>query len=150
MTTSVFRRILFLAPALLATGAVAPPAPGGTVRVAIEGLRSSRGMVRACMTAVPADFPDCRKDPAARKLSIPAAPGDMLVFNHVAPGRYAISVLHDENDNGRMDKVLMIPKEGFGFSRDAPVHMTPPSFAAAAFDVGAGVTSTAIRIRYMM
>jgi uncharacterized protein (DUF2141 family) len=51
-----------------------------------------------------------------------------ITFANVAPGRYAVALFHDENANGRLDKVLMVPKEGFGFSRDAPVRFGPPRF----------------------
>jgi len=68
----------------------------------------------------------------------------------VSPGRYAVSLFHDENANGKLDKMVMIPREGFGFSRDAPVHFGPPSFSAAAFDVGAMPVRQAIRMRYML
>ena len=74
-----------------------------------------------------------------------------LVFDNVAPGTYAIALLHDENRNGRADRALsMIPREGFGFSRDAPVRMGPPSFDSAAFTVRASPVSQAIRMRYML
>jgi uncharacterized protein (DUF2141 family) len=67
----------------------------------------------------------------------------------VPAGRYAISLFHDENGNGRLDKALMIPSEGYGFSRDAPVVMGPPSFAEAAFVVEGGEQHQAIRMRYI-
>ena len=64
-------------------------------------------------------------------------------------GRYAISLLHDENGNGKADMALMIPREGFGFSRNAPVRMGPPSFASAAFAVSGATVRETIRMRYM-
>ncbi|MFX8000783.1 hypothetical protein ABTK84_20115, partial [Acinetobacter baumannii] len=36
-----------------------------SVTVEIEGLRSTRGLIQACLTADPATFPDCQKDPQA-------------------------------------------------------------------------------------
>jgi uncharacterized protein (DUF2141 family) len=73
-----------------------------------------------------------------------------LDFADVVPGRYAIAVLHDENGNGKVDRALgLMPKEGFGFSRDAPVRMGPPSFKQASFDV-AGDASQTLRMRYML
>ncbi|WP_338466923.1 DUF2141 domain-containing protein [Novosphingobium sp. ZN18A2] len=143
-------RALLLGPALLLCAAApAVQDAGTTVSVTVEGLRSARGQVLACLTANPRDFPDCNKDPAARHLSIAAAPGETLVFRDVPPGRYALSMFHDENGNGKLDKLLMMPKEGFGFSRDAPVRFGPPSFKAAAFDVSKVDVRTQIRMRYM-
>lgn len=135
-------------PALLLTGGAAP-APTGGVSATIDGLRSTRGYIRACITANARTFPNCDRDPAAQKISVAAANGTVLNFPNLPAGRYAIAVIHDENGNGRMDKTLMFPKEGFGFSRNAPVRMGPPSFGSAAIDVGDGVLRTGIRIRYM-
>ena len=60
-------------------------------------------------------------------------------------------MLHDENNNGKADRALMMmPKEGYGFSRDAKVKMGPPSFASAAFEVGSQPLSQTIRMRYML
>ena len=126
-----------------------PAAPGANVSIRIEGLRSQRGQVLACLTAHAKAFPDCRHDPAARKLAVPASGAADLDFGNVAAGSYAISLLHDENGNGRADMTLMIPKEGFGFSRNAPVRFGPPSFARATFTVGNVPVHETIRMRYI-
>jgi len=124
--------------------------PGGEVSATVTGLRSTRGSVVACLTARPDAFPDCAKDPQARLASAPAAAANIhLEFGAVPPGRYAISAFHDENGNGRLDKSLMIPREGYGFSRDAPVRFSPPRFAQAAFAVDAGPARQTIRMRYI-
>ena len=49
-----------------------------------------------------------------------------------------------------MDKLLMMPREGFGFSRDAPLQFGPPRFDAASFTVGAAQVRTAIHMRYLL
>ena len=73
-----------------------------------------------------------------------------IVFNDVPPGEYAISLLHDENGNGKADTVLFLPKEGFGFSRDAKARFGPPKFSAAAFTVDSDApVYQKIRMRYM-
>jgi uncharacterized protein (DUF2141 family) len=105
--------------------------------------------VVACLTARPDAFPDCQRDPRAIGRTVPAAEGATLDFGPVAPGRYAISLFHDENGNHRLDKHLMIPREGYGFSRDAPVRFSPPRFAQAAFAVDAGPARQTIRMRYI-
>jgi uncharacterized protein (DUF2141 family) len=142
------RAILALPALLLLSGANVPDS--GSVTVTIEGLRSNRGLVQACLTADPATFPDCARDPHAHRLTVSAHEGETIAFQGVAPGRYAIALLHDENSNGRVDKVLMMPKEGFGFSRDAAVRFGPPRFSAAAFEIGAAAMKTTIRMRYLL
>jgi len=49
-------------------------------------------------------------------------------------GEYAISVYHDQNNNGELDSnLLRIPKEDYGFSNDARKTFGPPDYEVAAF-----------------
>ncbi|MGB3378722.1 MAG: DUF2141 domain-containing protein [Allopontixanthobacter sediminis] len=115
----------------------------------MTGLRSSEGVVRACMTTNPDKFPKC-DDAHSVTLVKPAASTVTLTFTNVAKGRYAIALLHDENNNNKADRALMMmPTEGFGFSRDAKVRMGPPKFSAAAFDVTGGPMQQTIKMRYI-
>lgn len=118
----------------------------------VSGLRSARGQVLACVVARADGFPDCAKDPAARHLAIPLTGRGPLTldFGVLPPGRYAVSLFHDENANSKLDTMMMIPREGFGFSRDAPVRLGPPRFEAAAFDMAGAPVRQAIRMRYML
>ena len=129
-----------------------PPARGGVeITVEVAGLRNARGTLRACMTSDRERFPRCHDGAGSHRAAVPAGEGGVLRFRNVAPGTYAIALLHDENGNGRADRALsMIPREGFGFSRDAPVRMGPPSFADAAVVVGAQPQRYTIRMRYML
>lgn len=143
-----------LAALTLGAGAVltAAAAPAPTeVSVTVTGLRSAKGVVRACMTPDPERFPKCRGDAASHRRVVPANGTVHLVFEKVLPGRYAIALLHDENGNGKADRALgMMPTEGFAFSRDAPVRMGPPRFLDAAFEVADAPVSQTIRMRYML
>jgi uncharacterized protein (DUF2141 family) len=139
--------VLLAAPMLLS----AAPPPTVDVQVAITELRSSRGVVRACMTADPVRFPRCKGDANAYSIVVRASDATALDFAGVRPGTYAIALLHDENGNGRADRALgMMPKEGFGFSRDARVRLGPPAFDEAAFTVRDAPVRQTIRMRYML
>lgn len=122
--------------------------PSTDVSASINGLRSTRGQILACLTMRPDAFPNCQNDPAAKRLVVPAT-APTLDFGKVAEGRYAIALIHDENANGKLDKRLMIPREGFGFSHDAPVVMGPPRFDSAAFAVGRAGEHLSIKMRYL-
>jgi uncharacterized protein (DUF2141 family) len=135
-----------MAPGL--TGASTPVSPG-EVRATVTGLRSANGQVLACLTQSPTRFPNCARDPDARRLIVPAGTRVDLDFGAVPAGTYAIALVHDENGNGKLDKRLIMPAEGFGFSRDAKVRMGPPKFAEAAFAVRNGTEHQAIRMRYL-
>jgi uncharacterized protein (DUF2141 family) len=130
--------------------AVGAPEGGQDLVVKVTGLRNGKGKVLACLVTEARAFPDCKRDPAARHMTVLAAKGEvMLDFGAVQPGTYAISLFHDENGNGKLDTAMMIPREGYGFSRDAPVRMGPPRFASAAFTVGAGVSRQTLKMRYL-
>ncbi|MCV0383174.1 MAG: DUF2141 domain-containing protein [Erythrobacter sp.] len=142
---------LIACPAIvLALGAASPQA-GVDITVTITGMRNAEGVVRACLTNDPSGFPRCRGMEGAQGVAMPAGEGATLTFRNVRPGRYAIALLHDENENGKADRAaMMIPTEGFGFSRDAKVRMGPPRFEDAAFDVADKAQALSIRMRYML
>ncbi len=142
--------LLPLCPALAA--AVPAPDSGATITVNVTELRNAKGIVRACMTTDKAKFPRCRGVPGAYGATAQAQEGSIsFTFKGVKPGSYAIALLHDENANGKADRALgMMPKEGFGFSRDAKVRMGPPSFSDAAIDIGTEDRKLTIRMRYML
>ena len=129
----------------------ASPALAGDVVITVTDLRSSKGVVRACMTTREDIFPRCIKDPTAHRTVVPAGETIEIRFSGVKPGDYAIALLHDENDNGKADRALgMMPKEGYGFSRDAPVRMAPPKFKDAVFKIEEGLSRVSIRMRYFL
>ena len=132
------------------SAARAEPPQTVTVDVHIEGMRSQKGILRACLTRDVKSFPHCEKDPAARKLNIPAPNGALLHFTDVAPGDYAITVLHDENSNAKVDFFLGIPKEGVGFSNNPRLITGPPSFRTATLAVAHKPVETTIRLKYFL
>ena len=129
----------------------APPSPADVV-VTATGLRNAKGVVRACMTSEADHFPSCASPDTSYNTVSDAGGTVTLTFRGVKPGRYAIALLHDENANGKADRAaMMIPTEGFGFSRDAKVRFGPPKFRAAAFDVAPGASEKlVIRMRYLL
>ena len=121
------------------------------VIIAVTDLRSTKGVVRACMTMRADIFPKCIKDVAAFRAVVPANGKVEIRFAGVTPGHYAIALLHDENDNGKADRAMgMMPTEGYGFSRDAPVKMAPPKFKDAVFALGEGASRVTIKMRYFL
>lgn len=58
-----------------------------------------------------------------------------VTFKNVPKGEYAILVLHDENNNNRMDfESTGMPKEDYGMSNN-PMSYGPPQFYDAKFNV---------------
>jgi len=71
-------------------------------------------------------------------------------FRNLPSGDYALSIIHDENANGKLDTFAGIPREGFGFSGNPRIRFGPPKFDEARFTVTAGRNEQAIRVRYLL
>ncbi|NTU92249.1 MAG: DUF2141 domain-containing protein [Chlorobiaceae bacterium] len=100
----------------------------GRIRVSVENLRSSRGFVGVALFNAKKGFPD-KPERAIDGRSIKAGDSCEIVFDNVPYGTYAISVLHDENGNRKMDKnIIGIPKEGFGTSNNPKIRRGPPTY----------------------
>lgn len=121
----------------------------GELSVDLVNLRSHKGSVRVCLTADPANFPACIDDAQAVTRSIPAT-ATSLRFDGLARGDYAVAVIHDENDNRKLDTFAGIPREGFGFSRNPAVSFGPPRFAAARFTLTSDADRQQIKMRYLL
>ena len=137
-----------LALAALASGVAITAADNASLDVSVTGLRNKKGMVMLCLTASSKAFPDCSKDGKAHKRTIKANAAASISFTDLAPGTYALSLIHDENANGKLDTSMAIPKEGFGFSRNPKVTFGPPKFKAASFAL-AGAGKQTVKMKYM-
>ena len=130
------------------TAGFKPPVPNSTLEIDVSGLRSARGIILICLTANPASFPNCEGGRDSRLLRVFANKTGPIAVKGLAPGNYAISLVHDENGNGRLDKALLIPREGFGFSRNPKITFGPPKFAAVEVSVGQGDVKVPVKMKY--
>ncbi len=75
--------------------------------------------------------------------------GTMIVKFNLEPGIYGITLLDDENSNGKIDKnFIHMPKEGFGFSNFFMTKMKKPSFEDFKVDLKAK-PAVLIRVKYL-
>lgn len=132
-----------------ANGAGLQASDNSSLSLSISGLRNLKGNVLVCVTANPKYFPNCSKDPNSLRARVSARNAGKVEFESVAPGTYAAALMHDENANDKMDMAVMIPKEGFGFSRNPAVVTGPPKFKSAAFAIAAGSNSQLVKMKYM-
>ncbi len=77
--------------------------------------------------------------------------GTLMVEVKLEPGKYGISLMDDENFNGKMDyNFIGIPKEGFGFSNYYHSGLTKPKLNSFAFDVIENKnTKVEVKMKYM-
>jgi len=136
------RAAVVVATAPLVLGALAP----AELILEVRDLRNTNGLVHICLTQDPQHFPDCQGDPQALRRTVPAAQAGRITLSWVS-GQYALALVHDENGNGRLDTFLGIPREGYGFSRNAPVRFGPPRFDDARFTLQ-GQQTMVVNMRY--
>jgi uncharacterized protein (DUF2141 family) len=100
------------------------------------------------MTSRADTFPVC--EPGSKAASVPARKGAVRYeFGDVPDGVYAVAVFHDANGNGKLDKALGIPKEGFAFSQNPPLRPRAPTFKESRF-VLKGQAALHLRLRYIL
>ncbi|MFH7320519.1 DUF2141 domain-containing protein [Desulfurivibrio sp. D14AmB] len=113
---------------------LAAQAQASELTVKVTKVESAEGGVYVALYGLEDGFPS---RPCRWCQRVPAQPGTVAVlFPHLPPGRYAVSVYHDVNGNGRLDTNRFgVPTEPYGFSLDARGSFGPPSFEDASFTV---------------
>lgn len=137
-------RTLFLT-SLLLTGSLLCGAQ--QLEVTIKNVKEAKGNVRVGLFKDDKTF---LKEAWMGKV-VKAESGELkVVFEGVPSGTYAVSIIHDANENGELDSNFFgIPNEGFGFSNDAMGTFGPPGFDKASFTLGADKKNVSISMRYL-
>ncbi len=126
-------RIPVLAAALAALPAAGALAADLSIR--IDGIRAQAGQLQIALVDSEAGW-DNRAKPVRAVRQAPEGKSLQIVFEDLAPGDYAVMVMHDENGNGKLDTNLIgIPVEGYGFSNN-PRVMRKPTWDEARFAFG--------------
>lgn len=114
--------------------------------VKVNDVRTPKGQLLMAVFDSAAAW-DGKAEAVARR-AIEATAGEVdFHFPGLAPGRYAVSVMHDENGNGKLDSNFIgMPTEGYGFSND-PRVMRKATFDEAAFAVGADDATIELHLR---
>ncbi|MBB6111974.1 DUF2141 domain-containing protein [Mucilaginibacter lappiensis] len=76
--------------------------------------------------------------------------GTLTVHVEIEPGVYGITLVDDENEDGKINKNFVgIPKEGFGFSNFFMTKMKKPSFDDFKVDLKSTEHKVDIKVKYM-
>jgi uncharacterized protein (DUF2141 family) len=119
----------------------------GSIEVKVMEIREAKGDIRVGLFNNEGDF---LKKAVEGKVVKASTEGVTVVFENLPEGDYAVSVLHDENGNGEMDKNVMgIPKEGFAFGNNAMGTFGPPSFEKSKVVVKKGKVQQELKMKYM-
>lgn len=116
--------------------------------IVVENVRNDKGVVGVLVFKSAQGWPEEFGSALLRK-AVPAKTGAVtLWFEDVPAGSYAAVVLHDENENKKMERNWFgKPKEGWGMSNNPDALVSAPSFKAAQFRL-TGSTKLVIRLRY--
>ena len=125
---------------------LATPVLAAELTVSVTGVRSDKGTV-AVAICDKASFP---AGACPYHAEAPAKRGEVTVqVTGVPSGTWAAAALHDEAGTRKLEfSLLGIPKQGFGFSRDAPMHFGPPSFTDAAVRLSEAGGSVTVPLHY--
>ena len=116
-------------------GSVDSISPGPcTLTVAVEGVANSRGVVGVLVFNSAVGWPE-RVPAALASEAVPAQRGiTELVVRGLDKGEYAVVVLHDEDENKKLDRNrLHMPVEQWGMSNNPRHFLSAPSFSEASF-----------------
>ncbi len=106
-----------------------------SVTVTVHELRNSAGEVQFALYNEDGTIPDKNYTKYFRMLKGAIIENTSTVtFKDLPKGKYAVNILHDENENGKVDTGFVLPKEGIGFSNYKSIGITKrPNFAKASF-----------------
>lgn len=124
--------------------------PVGTLHIKMEGFRSNKGRAAVLLYRNAAGFP-IKTERAWKKSQVHIHQKEgQARFENLPYGVYAVSALHDENGNGRMDtNWLGMPREGVGASRNARGRFGPPRYQDAAVELSTDTLRLSITVDYL-
>ncbi len=121
-----------------------------SLTVKVEKLQNSKGVVQFALYNKDGSIPDENYKNYYRLEKAKIVNGKSeITFKNLPKGKYAVNILHDENNNGKIDKSLLIPKEGIGLSNYQTIGLTNrPNFIRASFELIADKTID-VKVIYM-
>ena len=108
-----------------------------SLTVRVSELKNSTGVVLFVLYNKDGSIPDDKLKKYYRKEIAPITKNSAtLTFNNLPKGNYAVFILHDENQNNKIDKTFVLPTEGVGFSNFQTLNLVNrPNFSKASFQI---------------
>lgn len=104
------------------------------LEIKIKDMTSEKGHILYLVFKGDEGFPD-KPEKSVKQGKVSALDGKSgFILKDLEKGDYAVSVIHDENDNDKLDtNFLGIPLEGVGFSNNPKLYFGAPSFKKCEF-----------------
>ena len=108
-----------------------------SLTVEVNNLRNSGGVVVFALYNREDAFPDQHYKKYFKKNTGKIVKGSSsVIFENLPPGKYAVNILHDENNDGKIKKGFILPVEGIGFSNYQSIGLSNrPTFTKASFNL---------------
>ena len=104
------------------------------IKITFDNIRNDKGSILILIFNQADGFPD-KHTKAIRQYRVSVKKArEGVKIDSLVSGYYAISAVHDENSNSKLDKNFMgIPKEGVGFSNNPKILFSAPNFKKSKF-----------------
>ena len=114
-----------------------PNAETFSLTVDVKNLRNEKGVVQFALYNKDGSIPDEDFENYYKIVKGEIVNGSSTItIENIPSGKYAVSILHDENKNGKIDKGFILPIEGIGFSNFQSIGLTNrPNFSKASFEL---------------
>lgn len=122
----------------------------GTLEFQIEGFRNNQGFARLLLFNKAEGFPD-QLEKAYKQLSLTIKDQKAYFRLEGIPyGTYAMSVMHDENNNQKLDtNFFRFPLEGYACSTNSKIKWRKPKFQDALFKIESKQRVELIQMTYL-
>lgn len=118
------------------------------LNLTIKNFKSDRGTIRILIFDKADGFPE-EVTNAVKSLSIPVKDfAKSVMIADLPAGTYAISLFHDEDNDGKFKKNRVgLPLDAYGFSNNPILFFGPPSFLNCAFTVNSTPVKVEIQLK---
>jgi uncharacterized protein (DUF2141 family) len=116
------------------------------LEIHVDNIKSKKGSIQFGLFTTEADY---LKNPTEKRVVKSTGNDVTVVFENLPAGDYALSIIHDENENGELDSnAFGIPKEGFAFGNNAQGSFGPPPFEKAKITIADQKVRQEIKLKY--
>jgi uncharacterized protein (DUF2141 family) len=144
MKTRIYQSVIVLAIAFSSANLFAQ---GASLEITVNNIKGTKGTIRVGLFNTEDKF---LKTPLKGKVVKASGSEVKVIFEDLPSGEYAVSVVHDENENEKLDSnAIGIPKEGFAFGNNAMGSFGPPSFDRAKVKLDGKPVQQVITMKYM-
>ena len=118
-----------------------------TLTVTVKNIREAKGNIRVGLYTKEEDF---LKRIYQGRVVKATGTEVTVVFDNLPAGDYAISIVHDENENEVLDSNKFgIPKEGYCFGNNVFGKFGPPDYSKVKITLGTAPVTQILTMKYL-